>query len=510
MRAVGIRAFRAELRRYSPVAAVGAVLAALVPFAAGETYERAAIRSLDRASRTVKVRAASAVAPGSRVALFAGGEPLGWGELSSTDGESATFRLPAELANADISPTTAWIVGPDAVVSAMDAWPTSASLLGTLDAVAPGQVGAWVRGGRNLGVQTGDAWLYSVAGQPVARLDVRSVEASASYCAVTPLAADVPLRPGQVVELWPAPGQRRTGRASSAVAYVEGDRETPTVWIAAPPRIVCPDPPHVDFYRAGEYVGHGIAESRDGRFWYVRAAVAAEVSETPALQMAPTTAPALQAQTQGVTSQPATARALDDETGAPATQPASQPSSQPARAPSPPEIRVGDTAVIRTQDDVARQRFVARVFELSGGRALITAGERDGMTAGMTARVYRNGALVTTGEVVRVQSSYSEVRPAPGAGDAALRPGDWVVFGELPPVTIPIGSIETVAGGTLFTTRLLDVAVPLKTPLAVETEAGTVGVVVLLQREGSLATGLALEASLAAPLRPGQRIVREP
>src|SRR5262249_47885938 len=148
---------------------------------------------------------------------------------------------------------------------------------------------------------------------------------------------------------WSAIGKERKRRSISAVCFVQEAPESPMIWIAAPPETPVPEEPRVEFLRDGKYVGFGIVERRDSRFWYVR----------------PLAPACLQS------------------------------------------IRVGDDATIRTLADIRAQSYSARVFAQTSEGCLITAGEPDGVAVGQIGLLLRGGVPIGRVEVKRAQGGYA-------------------------------------------------------------------------------------------------------
>lgn len=403
--------------------------------------------------------------------------------------DGPTFAVPTGVTlPEDLRGWRGWILPPDVLGTLVDHWPASADLQAEIDSVGPGGASVWVRAGSNQGVRAGDHWWLRVGGQPAASFDVRHVAADVCFCGVTQLARDMALSPGRVVALWPGPGQRRSGRATSAVAFLEERGSGTRVWIAAPVGADCPPEPHVEFYRGGRYVGHGLVEQRDERFWFARLLpTAADVTERSGVN----------------------ARAIS-----PASIPATQtvPTSPPAPAVAPPRLCVGDDVVIRTQADIEARRFVARVFDLAPAGALITAGEADQLATGDVLTAYRNGAEIGRVAVRMVQRSYAAVGPPDSEVAPAfeLRVGDELRVGPLPPPPVVVGSVHQVTGESLFTARLTSAAPPPGTPLSVRAAGRTVGVALLLATSGGEAGGIVLPSSQTRPLAPGMQLIIEP
>jgi len=213
----------------------------------------------------------------------------------------------------------------------------------------------------------------------------------------------------------------------------------------------------VDFRRAGDYIGSGVVERRDARFWYVRTLPGACAGD----------------------------------------------------------VHVGDDALIRTVADIRNRRISARVVELASAGGLINAGEIDGLSAGDVGTVYRAGNLIGRVRLTKVQRAYSvaqltEGSEGPDASQAAqsgesqprtktegLQRLDEVHFGHPPPPPVTLGVIERVVDRTLFSARLANGSgPPLLTPLVLRRVDRTIGVAVLLDVMDGRALGLALARSL--------------
>lgn len=394
----------------------------------------------------------SVTAPATRLLLAATGGPFAWAALTETRDGQAVFKLFCPDGITPQAPWRAWLVGPDLVADLIPHWPDHAALQADIDSLGPGGQSAWVRAGTNQGVAVGDSWWLRIAGQPAARLDAVFVAAEVSFCTAIPLASTPALRPGARVALWPAPAERRAGRGSSAVAYLEERDNGTLVWVAAPPNVKCPPEPRLDFYREGRFLGQGLVERHDGLFWYARF--------TPA--------------------------------GADA-------------------LRIGDEAVIRTQTDIDERRFVARIFELTSTGALLNAGEADGLAVGDTLVLIRDGGAAGKVTVRDVQRGYAVVGPPEGDDEAALalHVGDELRFRAPAASPRTVGVVERVIGDMLFIARVTSPAVPVGTPLAVRAAGRTVGVAVLVTAEGSRGGGFALPCSLTQPLAAGMELVCE-
>jgi hypothetical protein len=172
---------------------------------------------------------------------------------------------------------------------------------------------------------------------------------------------------------------------------------------------------------------------------------------------------------------------------------------------------VGDAAVIRTRADIARRRFVARVFEVTAGGCLINAGELDELSAGDGGSATRDGQALGRVVVRRVQRSYAVVRPADPKAAVELRVGDEVRFAPPPEPGRKVGTIEQVTAEMLFAARVVsNPSPPLLTPLTVRVGGQTIGVALLVAADGGQALGFVFEQSLTGPLVAGAELILEP
>ncbi len=416
-----------------------------------------------------------------------------------------------------------------ATESKLGAWPRGATLHAPLDAVGPGQRTVWIAAGHDWQVAVGDHWWLQVAAQPAARFDVLAVEDNLCFARVVPLVADLRLRPGQRVEHWPAPHDRQTGRARSAVVHVSGTGARAEIWIAAPPHVAAPGDVHVDYWRSGQYLGFGLVQRRDDRFWYatftpatwnitppLTAPAGAQPATTlPAGGMAPpTTAPAPTTTRATPTTVP-TSRPARTTTAPAATSRAAdtQPRSDgdalvPTAPPFDGRLRPGDEVIVRTATDISARRFVARVFRLTSDGALLNAGETAELTRGQRLDVYRAGESVGQAEVVRVQRSYAIARAVTddGRADFAPRPGDCVRFSAPPAPSRVAGRLTQIGADGAIVAALTTTSVSLHQPLPLRCDGRTVGVVILSEVDGDIARGRIIPASLREQPTLGMRI----
>ncbi|MEW6251680.1 MAG: hypothetical protein AB1716_13630 [Planctomycetota bacterium] len=389
---------------------------------------------------------------GARLFVVSAGEAC-WADPVDSAGPSApTFALRRAIPLATAKAAVGWLVPPHLVARLRPLWPAGLDFEAEVDSVGPGGRSVWLAAGAHQGVRAGDTWWLRVSGQPAARLEVRHVGPSAAFCSVTPLAREVPLRPGSRAALWPRPADERDGSARTAVAYIERRTGDALVWVAAPPEAGVPPEPHLDFLHEGRYIGHGVVERRDERFWYARFI---PLSDATAEQL-PTPAPAG--------------------------------SGPRAQRDTPSSPAVGDDVLVRTRREIDERRFVARVFDRSPAGPLIDAGEYDGLRTGDTGLVYRGTEKLGEATLGRVQRTYSVLGPA------ALRvgAGDTVMFGPAPPPGAQVGAISQVHSFGEVTVRLDIPRPPLMRPLAVRGDEGPVGALLLVQAGAGRAAGFVI------------------
>jgi hypothetical protein len=442
------------------------LLAAACQAGTGDAVTEVQARPRAAAARQLVVErpAEGEVAAGSRLLVTSGVSPETWGRWLADATEGAVFEIADEhWTAADEHPRRYWLVAPDVGARLLERWPEGAALEAGVDSLGLAERTAWLCAGTDQGIRAGDCWWLRVGGQPATRCDVLYVGPDVCFCTIVPLAGDTPLRQGTRLALWPTPTEKRAGRASTAVAYVERRSGDTLVWVAAPVGVPCPSEAHLDFFHQRQYLGYGLVERRDNRFWYARF-----TSVPPTDATAPTTMAA------------------------------------------PPEPRVGDTVWIRTQADIAAHRFVARIFELTPSGALANAGEGDGLHAGQRLSVFRSGDEVGTVAVRRAQHSYAEVGPV--ADSNAPTPLRLCVADELrcdAPPSPPqyVGALDAITGELLFTARLNGQDAPLAVPLAVQARGRTVGVAVLVVAEAGHAGGFVLPGSLTQGLAAGMELV---
>ena len=366
----------------------------------------------------------------------------------------------------------AWAYTGEHAAELLSKWPVEGAFRAEITTVGLGGATVWLDAGNRDGITAGDHWWLRVAGQPVARFDVLFAGDDDCYCRVCPLVAGWSPRVGERAGLWPSPGMKRTGRAASAVVFVQATPDSREIWLAALPGADVGDEPRIDFYRGGQFLATGSVDRKDKRFWYVRLTSDSKTSE----------------------------------------------------------LQIGDDAVIRTAADMKAKRFVGRVFDLTTGGGLIDVGEIDGLRVGDSAPVYREGKPIGAVEIVRTQRTYSTVRlkavhavtkdlPTGQGGDYALSTdterssgnglpvlGDIVRFDTRNSRSRHIGTIERVCDRMLLSVRLNGEAPPLLKPLLIQREARTIGVAITIKCEGDRALMLAIPESAIDDPRRGDFI----
>ena len=346
-------------------------------------------------------------------------------------------------------PLRAFLVPADLASRLSERWPAEADWYDIVETVGPGQEMAWLRtSGPPPAVD--DAWLLREAGQPIARLEAVWV-GERTCCRMVRLVADARLAAGDRVVRWPGWASRRAGRCWTAVAHVEPVGEVQRVWVAAPPGVALRGEATVDFARGGRFVGSGLVERRDARFWYVR-------------------------------------------------------TSGEVRA---DRVRVGDECRLRTPELLATGGAAARLFAAPGG-LFVNAGEIDGVRSGMLGLVYREGRFVGEVRLEGVQAGYAAVR-ADGEGPASpARALDELYLARPERGLTEVGTVASASEGVVVV-ALSGREAPLHEPLLVEGQ--TRGVVVLILPESSgralgiMVEGAPADGTPAAPA-PGARLLR--
>ncbi len=350
------------------------------------------------------------------------------------------------VSDVTISIIEGYYVAPAALGGLAAELPHPLGVFGEIDSIEPGGRNVWISVGSAFDVRPGNRFWQRQGGQPVARFETLFVDSAVALARCVPLAAGYRPRPGERVELWPSPADRRDGRLRSAVTFV------PTgaggqVWLAAPSGAECPSEPQIDFYRAGRFLGNGALERADERFWYVR----------------------------------------------------------PLAASFPVGLQVGDDAEIRTLADVDARRFRARVFSSSGGGALINAGEVDGLEPGMAASAWRADQPLGPVTIGRVETSFSVVD---AAGLALLDEVRFGAVDASPPRE-RVGAVERTEGTELAVARMIDSwSGSFEQRLLVERDGRLVGVALCVAALDGRAVFFCPRELQPARIEPGNWLVR--
>jgi hypothetical protein len=417
--------------------------------AAGDTWTISRGSANDSGSLT---RTGPPLADAPAIALL--GERLQWCE--PLDAAATFFSTPA-AAGASASDVALIQPAEDLVARLINAWPSGADLVADVDSLGPGGESAWLRVGSRHGVRVGDRFWRRLNGQPAQRLDVRVVANDVSYCRVIVLAAGAKLAEGAIAVAWPTPVDRREGRSSSAVSFVDPAGGDPFVWIPVPPKADWPPEPRIDFFHGGKYVGFGIVEKRDARFWHARALAKACVRP----------------------------------------------------------LAVGDDAVVRTSATLARGEISARVFDHNAEGALITASEADNLVVGQRGTVVSDGQVRGLVSVTRVQNGYAIVVPVQPAGNDATVPAvqpknfDEIRFASLSRFPRCVAKIDRIDAPDLFRAAAIGPPPAPDMPLAIVSEGKVIGVAVRLPLGTTELYGMVLPRSQTAPLTVGAELIME-
>ncbi len=404
----------------------------------------------------------SAVADSSadRLLVVGAGE-VGWlvpagGTASRSLWRSAAAENPP--LTSDSALWRAWRVRPTIVGETAGRWPESAALFARIDEVGPTGEGVWLAVGEWAAVRVGDRFWLRQAGQPVARFEVRTVTPDVCYAQCVPLADGWGPHRDEWVERWPAPPLSRQFPPATAVAFVEQGQGDPMAWVAAPGPLWSAGELRFDFVRDGRYVGFGMFERGDARFWQIR--------------------------------------------------------TWPAACVGPPQV--GDLALARSEDSLNAGRACGRVFNIDGRTALITAGELDHLTRDSLLSVTRAGVPVGKVRVARVQSTYSEVQRV-SEGDGPLHLLDEVrVRPEPGTERLSVARIESVNGQAWLADPLEPlerdagaIARLLLQPLAIQRDGVTIAVGMTVTSEQGRSAGFVLPSSSTRPIQPGDTLVLE-
>ncbi len=347
-------------------------------------------------------------------------------------------------------PLRAFLVPADLASRLSEHWPAEAEWCDTVETVGPGQEMVWLRtSGPPPAVD--DAWLLREAAQPIARLEAVWV-GERTGCRVVKLVADAWIAAGDRVVRWPGWASRRVARCWTVVAHAEPLGDVQRVWVAAPPGVALRGEATVDFERGGRFVGSGVVERRDARFWFVR-------------------------------------------------------TSGEVRA---DRVRVGDECRLRTPELLATGGAAARLFAAPGG-LFVNAGEADGVRGGMTGLVYREGRFVGEVWLEGVQAGYASVRTNGEGLPSPPRALDELYLARPERGLTEVGTVVSASEGVVVAS-LSGREAPLNEPLLVEGQGGGVVVVLVLRESSGRALGVVVESAPAdgapAAPAPGARLLR--
>ncbi len=339
------------------------------------------------------------IAMGDRVVVLSAGDDLriiATGEVFILDETSAAVRT-AERLEADATGSRpaagrdrAVVVPASFVARAKKAMPADTTVSGRAAAVGPGGRQVWVDLGRQSGLTEGDAVWIRREDFPIARGRVESVLAHTALVRPRPLVPNAVPDVDDAVDLGPAPAAVRTGRAERVVREVPPDKDGAILKLAGARRDGFTPERQLELFDGDNYVGlAGVLTSSD------------RLCLAKALRAFCTTQPSvgLRALARPATSQPAGRRA-------------------------------------------------ARIFDVREGFVLISAGGADGVQAGQTFAVVRDGTVVARLEVQTVEVDFAGAEPIPGApGEAPgeLKKWDLVVREPMEPAPVQtVGAVRAV------------------------------------------------------------------
>ena len=342
------------------------------------------------------------VAMGDRVVVLDAGDDLriiATGEVFILDGTSAAVRtderLDTEAAATQPAPRTekrwtAVVVPASFVARAKRAMPAETTISGRAAAVGPGGRQVWVDLGRQSGLTEGDAVWIRREDFPIARGRVESVLAQTALVRPRPLVTNAVPDVDDAVDLWPSPAAARTGRPESVVMEVTPDKDGAILKLAGARRDGFTPERQLELFDGDNYVGlAGVVTSSD------------RLCLAKALRAFCTTQPS-----------------------------------------------VGLRAVARPATSRPAGRLSARIFDVREGFVLISAGGADGVQAGQTFAVVRDGKVVARLEVQTVEVDFAGAEPIPGApGEAPgeLKKWDLVVREPMEPAPVQtVGAVRAV------------------------------------------------------------------
>ena len=289
-----------------------------------------------------------------------------------------------------------------ALSSLRDRLPPGTTIAGSIARLPPGRRTAWIDLGSSSGLKLGDellVWRRAIPTPrgpidiPIARASVAQLEAHVALVALQPLVSNALPEPGDAVELWPAPADRRWGQATSAVLQVQPGKEGAEITMVGALVGGTVEGWLADVFRDGKYVG--VAEITEATGPLTRARMIASMS---------------------------------------------------AQAPEE-----GDRVVERPRAASRPYPLAAAIFRIEGEHCLLAAGETDGIEPDETFVVHRPDPGETTRRIAvaelrveKAQVTYADARIRPLIRDAPAVQLWELAERQVPDAEVwqPIGIVE--------------------------------------------------------------------
>ncbi len=339
------------------------------------------------------------VAMGDRVVVLDAGDDLrilATGEVFVLDETGAAVRTDERLEAdaAESRPATARrravVVPASFVARAKGAMPAGTTISGRAAAVGPAGRQVWIDLGRQSGLSEGDAVWIRREDFPIARGRVESVLAQTALVRPRPLVTNAVPDVDDTVDLWPSPAAVRTDRPESVVMEATPDKDGAILKLAGARRDGFTPERQLELFDGDNYVGLASVVMSSDRLCLAKA-----------LRAFCTTQPG-----------------------------------------------VGLRAVARPATSRPAGRLSARIFDVREGFVLISAGGADGVQAGQTFAVVRDGKVVARLEVQTVEVDFAgaePIPPSPGEPAGELRKWDVVVREPMEPSPVrTAGAVRTV------------------------------------------------------------------
>jgi len=336
------------------------------------------------------------------VSVVDGARVVDTGQVMRVDAEQAMVRLgSSSVANQALAGKRAIVIPGSRLSEAKRRMPADTTPRGRVVVVGPASRQMWIDLGQASGLTADDnVWLlrddYPIAQGRVARVLERS-----SLVLVRPLVSNTMSDIDDIVELWPSPAMRRTGRSESIIMAAKPNPDGAELTMAGSAREGFEPERQVELLNGAEYVGlAGITTASD------RLCVA-----------------------------------------------------QSLRAFCTTQPTAGLHAKVRPPRKASDGRLEARLFDVRPGYVLISAGERDGVEIGQIFLVMREGKPVIRLLVKAVKEDFAGAEPMKETDEeTSIEPIQWdrVVRDPVPadPVRV-IGEVEAVARGGQWVTLSL-------------------------------------------------------